>query len=122
MQYISGITTLPNLFISFSFFLFTLKSKEHNWVLVNKLTKNLSSVYIVHQTPAFIPFLWMGVFNGSLWILNPTWYYIILVACFTILGCSFIDILRIKWIQPYFIDLSIVKKMISKVDGIYQKL
>jgi hypothetical protein len=66
-QFIIDYKTMPNLMISFGIFYFFLNSNfGKNWV-INTMAKSALTVYIVHQTPAFIPVLWRDILGVPSW-------------------------------------------------------
>ena len=66
-QFLIDYKTLPNLIVSFGVFYFFLRSDFGHSKIINTLAKSSLTVYIVHQTPAFIPVLWNKLLVVSSW-------------------------------------------------------
>lgn len=91
-QFLIDYKTLPNLIISFGVFYFFSRSDFGHKKFINILAKSSLTVYIVHQTPAFIPVLWNSLLYVPLWIhSNFVVIYVILSTIIVYLAISTVN-------------------------------
>ena len=73
VHFLEDFKTLPIFFVSLTVFQFFLRLDLGSVRWINRLAKSGFAVYVIHQTPAFYPFLWSGVFAVESW-LQSAWY------------------------------------------------
>lgn len=83
--------------------------------LINGIGGATFSVYLIHQTPAFYPYLWNGIFHVNKYVETKFFFlYMIMVELVLFVGCMPIDRGR-KWIFIHAIEGSKAYKKIAKV-------
>lgn len=111
--------TIPNFFIALLIFYFF--QNVHIGVnrTINFFASGSFSVYIVHQTPAFIPVLWNDIYRANHWIHSD---YALLYALGTILSCylviNFLDYFRRKYIEPVILSSRIFEYICKKFESL----
>lgn len=93
--------------------------KPHANRLINCVSKGTFSVYIIHQVPAFYPFLWTNIFMAEKWLPEHNVLYAIFVTITVFLVCSIIDIPRRKWLEPAFAKTKLFNYIAGKIEKIY---
>ena len=96
-----------------------LRTKERHSSFINSLAKSVLSVYIVHQVPAFISFIWSRIFRADLWIPNHAAWYVFAVFIVILAVCSTVDLLRRKTVEPIAGKTSIYKKSVTFINRLY---
>ena len=99
-QYTGDIKTLPNFIIAFLFTVWFLRLNERHSKVINSLSKSVFSIYIVHQIPAFISFIWKRIFMADLWITDHQVWFVFVVYAVLLAVCSIIDLFRRKTVEP----------------------
>ena len=120
-QYISDIKTLPNILCAFLIFNFVILCKERISGFVQKTATASFSVYIVHQVPAFIQFLWKSVYHADMlkgW--NWSVFYMIFVAVSIYAVVAAVDMAR-RCIEKMWVHSSVVCSVAEKIDNAYRK-
>lgn len=120
-QWLHDYKSLPCFLISLLLFEgFLHLNIRTNW-LINLLGKSTLSVYIVHQTPAFIPVIWNVIFHLNDYLKADVVTfasYSLFVTFMTFITISILDILRLKTLHNFWkqshLHLSIIK-LINKV-------
>ena len=82
-QYLHDCKTFPNFLVALLVFLPVVSAKSRSVPLVNWVAKPAFAVYVIHQTPAFFPFLWKDVCRVGSWVNSP---YFAIFAVATVLG------------------------------------
>lgn len=118
-QYSSDIKTLPNFIIAFMFTMWFFMMKEHHSKIINQLAKSVFTVYIVHQVPAFISFIWKKIFIADRWISDHAFGYVFIVYMALLVFGSIIDFLRKRTIEPIAEKTTIYKKIVSIINRVY---
>lgn len=119
-QYLMDIKTIPNFLIALSFFLWSVTGKERHNGSINKIAARSLEVYLVHQVPAFISFLWFTVFACDRFRnYDYSFIYVIFVGLAVYIGTSIIDVFR-EHIENKWINTKIVVSLQSKVDNFYE--
>ena len=118
-QYVGDIKTLPNFIIAFLFTMWFMRLKERHSTVVNWLAKSVFSVYIVHQVPAFISFIWNRMFMAFLWIPNHTVWYVFVVFAVLLVVCRILDIVRMKAVEPIVEKTVIYKKTVAFINRLF---
>lgn len=72
-QCLADFKTLPNFVAALLIFIFFLKLDIRPVRWINALAKSAFAVYIIHQTPAFFPFLWSKICRVDVWARSPNW-------------------------------------------------
>ena len=112
--------TLPNFFISMSFFYFF----EHLDLGVNKIINYIASgaftTYVFHQTPVFIHFLWFELYRCNVAFIefDPFIYSIFVVVSVYILGLT-IERFRRKYVESVILNYTVIKYIENKLDYFY---
>lgn len=70
-QYLHDCKTFPNLLVALLVFLPVVSAKACSVPFVNWVAKSAFAVYVIHQTPAFFPFLWKDVCHVGSWVDSP---------------------------------------------------
>lgn len=119
-QYLDDIKTIPNFLCAFLIFVFFLNINMNKNVYINKAAKSVFAIYIVHQVPLFIPFLWNNIFKCYLWPPSNIIiiYCIVTVFAIYIIG-SIVDFLRIKYIEQVWIRSKAYNIMCSVLEKFY---
>ena len=117
-QYSGDIKTFPNFMIAFLLTMLFLKLKERHCKIVNWLAKSVFTVYIVHQIPAFISFIWKRIFMADLWIPNHAVWYVFLVFLILYSCCVVADVFRRK-IELIITKSGIYNNLLKKIEKIY---
>lgn len=94
-QFMIDYKTLPNLIISFGVFYFFLNSNFGRNRIINTMAKSALTVYIVHQTPAFIPVLWRDILVVDSW--RHSYNVAFLIMASTLFVYFFISLLNPLW-------------------------
>lgn len=118
-QYSGDIKTLPNFVIAFLLVMWFLRRKERHSKVINGLSKSVFSVYIVHQVPAFISFIWKRIFMADIWIPGHSFWYVFVVFAILIVVCCTMDYFRRKIIEPRAVQTKVYKKVIPILESAY---
>ena len=120
-QYLSDIKSIPNALCALSIFCDFVSMRAHEYAPINKLAKSTFAIYVIHQTPAFFPVLWSKIIHTDLWFSSSIPVFGAGVAISIILIFSFccaVDGLRRKYIEPFYKNLNIYRKIITSYDAI----
>lgn len=115
-QYTSDIKTLPNFIIAYLLTIWFFGLKDHHNKIINSLSKSTFAIYIVHQVPAFISFIWSRIFMADLWVLNHAAWYVFVVFTVLLAICSIVDLVRRKILQPVLEKSKIYKKSLAYIN------
>ena len=118
-QYAGDIKTLPNFIIAFFITMWVLHLKEHQILFINNLSKSTFSVYIVHQVPAFISFIWSRIFMAELWITNHVFWYVFIVFIFLYAMVIIADTGRRKFVEPLIEKSKLYQSLSVFIENIY---
>lgn len=120
-QYLSEITTLPNFIIAFFISIWVMSLREHHSKLINALAKPTFAVYIVHQVPAFISFIWARIFFADRWKENHHFWYlfVVFVAIYTV--CILTEYIRRDLIENKIVNLKLFDSISDSINGIIKK-
>lgn len=122
-RYFSNMNSIIVLVLSISIFMFFCSKKSYNNNFVNELAKYTLGVYLIHDNWIFRPYLWQKILRTTSFYTSKYLivHAIISIACVYI-GCTIIDLLRAKLIEPiwmklyYVIERKVKKtKMINKL-------
>lgn len=75
-QCLSDFKTLPNFLSAILVFAFFVHCDIGSIAWINRLAKPAFAVYVIHQTPAFFPFLWVRICRVETWQDSPWWWTI----------------------------------------------
>lgn len=70
-QYLHDCKTFPNFLVALLVVLPVVSVKARSLPFVNRIAKSAFAVYVIHQTPAFFPFLWKGICRVGAWVHSP---------------------------------------------------
>lgn len=119
----TDIKSIPSLVSSLCIFLFFENMKTRNNKTINFIAKSTFSVYIIHQVPAFINYMWYNIFRCDQ-IENAetiNYLYIIGIVLSIYIFASILDNLRQKFIEPIWENSKIFSKICEKIDNFYEK-
>ena len=123
--WIVNIKSLPNFLCAFLFFLGFLRLDFGVVKWINFSARSMFAVYVVHQTPAFIHYQWSVLFRAdSLLRSSPTMFAVgvIGISFAVLLVVSVIDFIRLRFFEPYYMTLSPVKWLCSRISAFYSIL
>lgn len=120
MQFLIDYKTIPNVIISFMIFYYFMKNNIGCINVINEIAGAALTVYVVHQTRSFYPFLWNDILRVSLWQNSP--YVGIYVAAMAI--CVYFFIIPVHYLYKRFIESRVVKttlfiKIEKSLDSLY---
>lgn len=118
-QYISDIKTVPNFMIAFLFTMWFMRLKERHSATINAMAKSVFTVYIIHQVPAFISFIWRRIFMADLWIPNHAFWYVAVVVAVLMAICSAIDMARRKTVESIAEKTTVYRKLANLINVLY---
>ena len=117
-KYLSDLKTIPNFLSSFCIFVFFANIDLKLNKIINFIASTTFGVYIIHQVPAFIDFLWHKIFVCDLWINSKfVFIYSIITIVLVYIVASIIDICRKKWLEPLWTGSKIYKYLCEKLDN-----
>lgn len=109
-QYLTDIKSFPNFLCALSFFLFVVCIPEKENEFINSVAQNTLDVYIIHQIPAFITFLWFNIFNMDCWEEKTILVKTILTPIIIFIACSFIGELRKIIVNKFLVKVKLYRK------------
>ncbi len=115
--------TLPAFICSLCIVMFVINSKIYTNKIINLISGGVFSVYIIHQTPTFAPFMWKKIIEVDKWMYSKYYviYYILSVMFIFAIGCS-IGLLRRKILEPILIKSKLFKFFQRKLDKFYETM
>ncbi len=115
------VKTLPNILISAGIFYRFLSLDAGRIKGVNLIAKSSLAVYIIHQTPCFQNFLWHNILLCDKYLYSK---YFILYFVFVILSvyifCFIIDLFRLNYIEPLWVNSRLFKFLKLKLEKLYE--
>ena len=106
--YLSDYKTLPNVLCAMGIFYFFQHTNLGCNRVINWFAASAFAVYIIHQTPAFIPVIWKQVFQSDAWTASPySSAYLVLVSLAVYVGCTGIDHVRSRWLESKVLNSSL---------------
>lgn len=120
-HYISDIRSLPNYLCAFCVFMFFLKSDLGKNRIINYGAETAFGVYVIHSVPAFHDFLWHNIYQCDVWKSSRlvSVYFVGVVLSVYVIG-SVIDRMRIKWIEPLWMESRLARFLCLKIEGFYR--
>lgn len=116
-KYLSDLKTIPNFLAAFCIFGFFTSIDLKTNKTINFIASTTFGVYIIHQVPAFIDFLWHKIFFCDLWINSKfVFIYTIITIVLVYVMASIIDICRKKLLEPLWIKSRLYKYLCQKLD------
>lgn len=107
--YLSDYKTLPNVLCAMGIFYFFQHTNLGCNRVINWFAASAFAVYIIHQTPAFIPVIWKQVFQSDAWTASPySSAYLVLVSLAVYVGCTGIDHVRSRWLESKVLNSSLI--------------
>ena len=101
--WLDDLKSLPNLLCALGVFTFFAKTDLGVVPFVNALARPAFAVYVGHQVPAFISYLWFGVCRTTIWWKSPHALVIAILCTFGVyLAFSAIEALRVRLIEPLY--------------------
>ena len=114
------IKCVPNSFIAFSIFMWFKNMKIGSIKWINLMSAGTFAVYIIHQTPSFIDFMWKKIFIASYWIKTPySSIGIVAVSCLIFILFSLCDYPRLKYLESIYINSKVAKNIITYINNFY---
>lgn len=120
-QYIQDIKSLPNFLCALFIFAFFINSDEKNYKVINIVSSTTFSVYLIHQVPVFIPYLWGILFHANTWVPSHRVTYVIFVVFTVYMVCSIIDVVCRKIYSKLWPQSRLFHALESRLDTIYRK-
>ncbi|WP_022932604.1 acyltransferase family protein [Treponema bryantii] len=123
-QYLADFKSFPNLFITFSIFVF-FEKLEFKSKVVNKLAKGCFGVYLIHQVPYFYPYLWSKTINQNFvysLIQKSNWYILIYTLAYVLIMfmCFIVfDLFRQCILDPIWKKSKVFIFLNNKVNSYY---
>ncbi len=119
-RYLMEIHTAPNIIISFFIFLYFINRKPFYNLIINKIGGLTFSVYVIHQTKGFYPFLWHNIFMCDKWIGGSYFEILTLVVILSVFVLTFIaEIIRKGLFEPIWTKSKIFKSLTKKLNYFY---
>jgi len=101
--WLDDIKSLPNFLCALGVFMFFAKADLGVVPVLNALARPAFAVYVGHQVPAFIPYLWLGICRTPLWWKSSHALGIALLCVIGVyLAFSVIEALRVRLIEPLY--------------------
>ena len=120
-QYISDFKCLPTFIMCFCIFVFfkNWDLGEKNWI--NLSARSALAVYIIHQHPAFYMYLWKDIIRCDSWM-SSSYGIVFLVVLIPVIYiiCSFIDVIRLKIVEPIWVSSKLYKVIENRIDQFYK--
>lgn len=113
---LADIKTIPNLCVSLLIFFGFLNLRPRTNKVINSIASSTLSVYLIHQTPAFISILWSSIYLCDLFLnVGPVAFllYIIAIVVTLFAACWCIDKMRV-WIFSKFLYKSKAYRYVEK--------
>lgn len=118
--YLGDYKTIPNVLCAMGLFYFFQHTELGCNRVINWFAASAFAVYIIHQTPAFIPVLWKRIFQSEYWTMSSYSVGFGLLVVFTVyFGCTLIDHVRKTWVEPRLINNFLIEGVECWIDGIY---
>lgn len=122
-KYLADIKTIPNFLCAFFIFVFFLHINIGKKKSINYIAGSAFAVYIIHQVPAFYPFLWNSIFKCDKW---PRTFILVGYTLGAILliyvVCLIIDKLRVKFVEPLLFNSKQFKRLCNILDSYYEDI
>lgn len=122
-QFVSDYKTLPNLLIACSVFYFFIKTNIGSIKWINIFASSALTVYIIHQTPAFYPYLWTNIIKCPSWdYSNQLEVHIVITIILIYVLLSLIGILYNIIIEPLWESTKLYTKLVDGLNKWYSCL
>lgn len=118
-QYSSDIKTIPNFLIALLLVIWVINLKPHYNKFINKAAESVFTVYIVHQVPAFISFIWKRIFMSEMWIPQHVFWYTFIVFALLYVVCSIANVISKKIIETQIMKCNLWNYLIRKIEEMY---
>ena len=112
-QYLGDIKTVPNILCAALTFSAVVAQKPRVNQGINYIAKATLSLYVIHQVPLFLPFLWEKVFLGSRWIPLHPFAYVFVVFFSLLIMAVILDEFRRRFVEPFWVN----SKLFSKAEN-----
>lgn len=121
--YLGDYKSVPNLIISLSLFYYFQHLDIGYSKIVNLVASGAFSVYIFHQTPAFIHVLWFDIFKceRGFYSIGPV-KYMLCVTFLVYLIALILDILRRKYVEPIIMKSKLYLQLERKINEFYKNV
>lgn len=123
IRIVGDYKSLPNFICSLCIFYAFKNFKLGKNKFINYWSSGALAVYIIHQTPALIPYIWNDMFMCSRWLQIE---YSIFCPIFTVIiiyiACVLIDKLRIRYVENHWLKSKLFKFLQNKIDGYYKHI
>lgn len=104
VQCLKDFKTLPNFLSAVLVFAFFIRCDIGSIGWINRLAKPAFAVYVIHQTPAFFPFLWARICCVKVWQDSRWWWAIAIGVVLAVYFAGWVlESLRVR--MPKVIDL-----------------
>lgn len=103
-QCLKDFKTLPNFASAALVFAFFVRCDIGSIALINRLAKPAFAVYVIHQTPAFFPFLWSRICCVKAWQ-DSSWWWAMAIGIVIAVYCAGWLLESIRSRVPNVIDL-----------------
>lgn len=119
-QYLEDSKSLPNFMISALIFYFFQHMDLGSNKIINRLSRSTLAVYLIHQSPNFIQYLWHDCLKVDIWKTSPFYILFFLLSVLIIFAAAYvIDSIRINLIEPLWIKSLFFKKVERIMTNIY---
>lgn len=111
-NYLSDYKSIPNLCVAFPIFYFFERLNIQSSRLINRCAKSALAVYLIHQAPGIIHPLWFGFYSCDTYLRSdyPIAYaFLVIISCYVL--ASVIDIVRMHWVEPFFLSMRFIEKI-----------
>lgn len=119
-QYLLDIKTIPNFLCAFFIFLAFIAMPNRHCKTINGLAKPLFSVYIIHQVPAFYPYMWKNIFRANSWAKHPSVLYVIFVFGCIYTMSAILEMLQRKTILTAWEKSAVFSRLENIICRIYK--
>lgn len=121
-QYLADCKSLPNFVIAALIFYFFQNIDLGSNKIINRLSRSTLAVYLIHQSPNFILYLWNGCLRVEIWKTSSFYILFFLLSIIVIFVASYvIDSIRLNLIEPLWVKSRFFKKIERILTNIYAK-
>lgn len=119
-SYIKDYHCLLNLCCSFPVFYWFINTKMPTNKIINYASRATLAVYILHQAPGFIHYLWYNIYHFDKLITSVYFpVYLLLIPVPLYLSCIITELFRKKVFEPVLQRTCLYKFLCTKIDKFY---
>lgn len=121
-QYLGDCKSLPNVMIAALIFYFFQNTDLGRNKIINHLSRSTLAVYLIHQSPNLIPYLWNDCLKVEVWKTSSFYILYFLLSVIIIFAVSYIiDNVRLYLIEPLWVRSFFFKKIEHTLTNVYIK-